>query len=189
MKGRVINILAGVSFVLMLAAAAAWARSYLPEHVWLRWVDGQVVIVAADGTAALGLGEGFLDPHPGGGQGVRAMVSNLRRGWPPWVDGSFRMTPAIAPVRTTALGVEVFTMTTPPTKGQKYRIVFVPAWYPFLAAAVVPVVWLVGRLRRRRRSGPGRCRRCSYDLTGNTSGVCPECGTPVELADVTTGAA
>jgi rubrerythrin len=21
------------------------------------------------------------------------------------------------------------------------------------------------------------CRRCGYDLTGNTSGVCPECGT------------
>ena len=23
------------------------------------------------------------------------------------------------------------------------------------------------------------CRCCSYDLTGNTSGICPECGTPV----------
>lgn len=24
------------------------------------------------------------------------------------------------------------------------------------------------------------CRRCSYNLTGNVSGICPECGTPVE---------
>jgi hypothetical protein len=23
------------------------------------------------------------------------------------------------------------------------------------------------------------CPKCSYDLTGNTSGTCPECGTPV----------
>jgi hypothetical protein len=23
------------------------------------------------------------------------------------------------------------------------------------------------------------CHRCGYDLTGNTSGTCPECGTPV----------
>lgn len=23
------------------------------------------------------------------------------------------------------------------------------------------------------------CERCSYDLTGNVSGVCPECGTPI----------
>lgn len=26
--------------------------------------------------------------------------------------------------------------------------------------------------------GPGLCVSCGYDLTGNTSGVCPECGTP-----------
>ena len=29
-----------------------------------------------------------------------------------------------------------------------------------------------------RRERPGRCRRCGYDLTGNASGTCPECGTP-----------
>jgi hypothetical protein len=25
-------------------------------------------------------------------------------------------------------------------------------------------------------SGPGHCGQCEYDLTGNTSGICPECG-------------
>lgn len=24
----------------------------------------------------------------------------------------------------------------------------------------------------------GFCAQCGYDLTGNTSGICPECGTP-----------
>jgi hypothetical protein len=33
-------------------------------------------------------------------------------------------------------------------------------------------------LRRPRR---GHCRTCRYDLTGNVSGVCPECGTAVLL--------
>ncbi len=28
----------------------------------------------------------------------------------------------------------------------------------------------------RRRIPPGHCRKCGYDLTGNVSGVCPECG-------------
>jgi hypothetical protein len=28
-----------------------------------------------------------------------------------------------------------------------------------------------------------RCRKCTYSLIGNTSGVCPECGTPVAVAD------
>ena len=27
---------------------------------------------------------------------------------------------------------------------------------------------------------PGHCR-CGYDLTGNTSGVCPECGTKADI--------
>ncbi|HEX8910990.1 MAG TPA: hypothetical protein VF796_01425 [Humisphaera sp.] len=29
-----------------------------------------------------------------------------------------------------------------------------------------------------RRRLPGRCSGCGYDLTGNESGVCPECGRP-----------
>ncbi len=32
---------------------------------------------------------------------------------------------------------------------------------------------------RRRVPDPGKCRRCEYDLTGNVSGVCPECGTAI----------
>ena len=30
---------------------------------------------------------------------------------------------------------------------------------------------------RRRRRAMGLCVQCGYDLTGNVSGVCPECGT------------
>jgi len=30
---------------------------------------------------------------------------------------------------------------------------------------------------------PGHCVRCGYNLTGNVSGVCPECGTPVPTRD------
>ncbi|MBU0640342.1 MAG: hypothetical protein KKB50_15875 [Planctomycetes bacterium] len=30
--------------------------------------------------------------------------------------------------------------------------------------------------RSDRRSRPGCCTRCGYNLTGNVSGVCPECG-------------
>lgn len=34
----------------------------------------------------------------------------------------------------------------------------------------------------RKRIEGGQCAVCSYDLTGNTSGTCPECGTPVPRA-------
>jgi hypothetical protein len=31
--------------------------------------------------------------------------------------------------------------------------------------------------------GPNECLKCRYDLTGNESGVCPECGTPITQPD------
>jgi hypothetical protein len=51
-------------------------------------------------------------------------------------------------------------------------------WKWALLLAILPVLWLVLCLIRRRPSA-GQCTLCGYDLTGNTSGVCPECGTPV----------
>jgi len=38
---------------------------------------------------------------------------------------------------------------------------------------------LIGLLWPKRRLQLGHCSICDYDLTGNVSGVCPECGTPI----------
>jgi hypothetical protein len=38
---------------------------------------------------------------------------------------------------------------------------------------------LSGADNQRKRGEAGFCLTCGYNLTGNTSGVCPECGTPV----------
>jgi hypothetical protein len=54
-----------------------------------------------------------------------------------------------------------------------FTYVAVPLWGPLLASSVRPALWLRRRLRTRR---PGTCLACGYDLTGNVSGVCPECG-------------
>ena len=50
-------------------------------------------------------------------------------------------------------------------------VVNVPLWIP-LGVAGVPAVIL---WRRDRRPNSGHCA-CGYDLTGNQSGTCPECG-------------
>lgn len=59
------------------------------------------------------------------------------------------------------------------------RIIVVPLWIPFVALAI-PTAFL-WRLDRRRPA-PGECPNCNYNLTGNTTRICPECGQPVERA-------
>lgn len=59
-------------------------------------------------------------------------------------------------------------------------ILIIPLWTVFiLAAAPTALLWW----RDRRTILPGHCRKCGYDLTGNASGVCPECGISVPSAN------
>jgi hypothetical protein len=48
---------------------------------------------------------------------------------------------------------------------------YLPLWVPWVAV-LFPTVWLWFFDRRP----PGSCAKCGYDLKGNTTGVCPECG-------------
>ena len=49
----------------------------------------------------------------------------------------------------------------------------------FVALMVISLVRLYRRDRRATRFNRGDCLHCGYSLTGNVSGVCPECGSPV----------
>lgn len=50
-----------------------------------------------------------------------------------------------------------------------------PLWTILIATTVYPLYWIL----RYRRTRPGQCHYCGYNLTGNISGICPECGKPV----------
>lgn len=58
-------------------------------------------------------------------------------------------------------------------------VIIVPAAYACVAFAVLPIAYAVRRRRLRLAARKGLCRTCAYDLTGNVSGVCPECGAPI----------
>ena len=47
--------------------------------------------------------------------------------------------------------------------------------------AILPLAHWRVRRRRKHRIDNRLCAACAYNLTGNTSGVCPECGEPVKL--------
>lgn len=62
------------------------------------------------------------------------------------------------------------------------------AWHavkPLLLASLLGGVWCgfrYAKLRRQEQSDLA-CPKCGYDLTGNVSGICPECGAAVIRAD------
>jgi hypothetical protein len=56
---------------------------------------------------------------------------------------------------------------------QSVRYVELPLWLPLLIVAL-PTAFMF--YRDRNRIPPGHCSTCGYNLTGNVSGVCPECG-------------
>ncbi len=56
----------------------------------------------------------------------------------------------------------------------------IPPWSFLFLFGVYPTIALIHPpLRRYRRRKRGLCVRCGYNLTGNESGVCPECGAEV----------
>jgi hypothetical protein len=50
-----------------------------------------------------------------------------------------------------------------------------PSGFFALVFGMFPAIWLF-KWNKRRRFGHGACASCGYDLTGNETGSCPECG-------------
>jgi hypothetical protein len=57
--------------------------------------------------------------------------------------------------------------------------------FPLLILVPIGIVTILLWYLDRRRSQPGHCEDCGYDLTGNVSGRCPECG--AEIVPVAAG--
>ena len=56
-----------------------------------------------------------------------------------------------------------------------------PFWIVVVGLLAYPTIaFMRGPLRRWRRRRKGLCQNCGYNLTGNVTGVCSECGTKIE---------
>jgi len=57
-----------------------------------------------------------------------------------------------------------------------------PGVFIFFLLGLYPgIAFLRGPARRWHRRRRGLCEQCGYNLAGNTTGVCPECGSKMEL--------
>lgn len=59
-----------------------------------------------------------------------------------------------------------------------HRYMSIPLWMPLVLLGGTTV--LIFR-HDARSIPPGHCSTCGYSLTGNVSGICPECGEPCKL--------
>lgn len=55
------------------------------------------------------------------------------------------------------------------------------AWpFPLWLAILIWTLLTIYSLVKSPPPQAGMCRTCGYNLTGNSSGICPECGQPVD---------
>jgi hypothetical protein len=178
-KRCLLNLVTAVSLALCVVVLALWVRSrYVEDQVMWRRVDGARWVVTSPGYVvfgvelanwsgwpadAFGLSYTRADPLPPAEHVVRMLVLNVgpRDTFEKWTGGGFgwyRWRPA--------------------SGGSTFVRLVIPLWSLAGATVALPAGRAAARLWRRSRRRPGGCAACGYDLTGNVSGVCPECGTP-----------
>jgi hypothetical protein len=189
MKRRLLNLLTAFSLLLCVAVIALWVRSYRRSD-WITHrtlsrrdiapVEGEnqrpFIVRAADFDVRTGSGNvrvsrrtnGWYDqydyssdtlPSPGwawatdevddpAGEGSHALWSRLG------FDFDHSLSNGVFQTRVTT--------------------VCLPLWTPAVLLAAPATLWALRRFPARTPTS--RCPACGYDLTGNASGVCPECG-------------
>ena len=158
-------LLLRVLLVIGIATAAAWAVSFPKPFIWLTSLgeDRCLEVTVFDGDCAIL----FLDNPIRANKGSVHYLIELRH-------------------KRRELGLEygfkpdVATSSGPWPAWPRIRGYEFPLWFLSVGALAYPLFTLIRTsLKRRRRGRDGLCLSCGYNLTGNTSGVCPECATKI----------
>ena len=201
MTRRLVNLVTVASLLLCLTAALFWQRSgRTKDQLRVGAARGRYwQINTYPGGVAVTVATGWYENQPWEWTDVTASPAYPRamRGRP-YVQRSSNGEPAIdwMPASRAATGpVSVERGTWAPAgvvPTMPYVTYDVRYWLP-VAVTTLPVLvrlLLAGQAlqRRRRWARAGLCQGCGYDLTGNQTGVCPECGGPAAAAKPTVGA-
>jgi hypothetical protein len=202
MTRRLLNLLTLASLILCGAVAALWVRSgFCRENLWscgaaggrLWWVEsagGRLAVRTASGWPAASPLRRTSAPA---GADVGALVlAGERPAVMIWHNMQRSLGVSVEEWRSDRAGLMLRRGTTVTSTGgagglaalsfsrpMRYLELVAPHWMLVLLSAVPSTAWLAAKtpaLRRHLLAARGRCQACGYDLTGNVSGVCPECG-------------
>jgi hypothetical protein len=187
MPRRLFTFLSALSLLLCAAIVVLWVRSYSAGDCWGRQTDGVIEFVRSDhGRVSYTYTSGHPLPReglgpawaPGACEPEEARFHPGGAGLPGALGfGREEDTQFIAPAGVAPPGGHFTPLTADVVEW------WLPHWFPAAVAAALPVGRLAmsWRRRRRRRQRPrrGLCPSCGYNLSGNLSGTCPECGEPI----------
>lgn len=144
------RLLARLSWLQVAAVILLWAAS---SQRYLAICVGQLTILAFNGLLSVDIwASSAVNPYP---RGVYCSQEALGL--------------ELAIQNTLDVGISV-------SKSLNQNSVTIPT----LCMGAIGIVGVVlAKVWANRRLPQARCRRCSYDLRGNTSGICPECGTAI----------
>ena len=170
MRRRVFNLASAVSLLLFGATVVLWVRSYwVGERFYVphrtHSVERFWTVMSGAGSLAFGV---LTDPSPD---------STSIESW-----SYERIVPrgVIRNIGTWFAGFGFFQETIAIFGFVMYSsFVVVPYWLPCLILLSPTGVRMYRWRRRIRRQQSHQCPMCGYDLKGNISGICPECGTAV----------
>jgi len=178
-RRRIFNLVSLVSLLLCVATVVLWVRSY---RVLERWVWAGAASNSDTYRRGISLSRGIVAMSSyrlrANQSGSRVVV--VTAGWP--VGRSISRPIEFAGPRYLGFGWHHERRNR--LQNFDWWTGYVPVWALFVLTAALPCAWTRGYLKclRSARDCDGVCRICSYDLTGNVSGVCPECGVAVGKA-------
>ena len=116
---------------------------------------------------------------------ILIIMAGWRRRWPAFVALPFVLAVLTCDVRGSYLSATPYRAALLAEMGVGYVVTKTcTVFVPLLTGCLVVLWWPRAALTRQRRVD--RCY-CGYDLTGNTSGLCPECGTRIFAASLDPG--
>jgi hypothetical protein len=184
------NGAAVLSLLLCVATVALWVRSYstwdlLYDQRFTHATEGQTMdslYFGSDWGSITVSRAGIF--YPAAGMAVnpyllyRGAVARGLQSVPSPGRYHYEQVGAGSPELFRVAGFQLTTGAWPAAKDpyRRHRLTLVvPLWFVTVVTAAAPLGLVLRRFRQREPSHP-RCLACGYNLTGNVSGVCPECG-------------
>jgi len=180
------TILALLSLALCVASAFLWVRSYRGVHVWFDDSGGGNVPPVEEASSENGhvWYMRYMPPPvvpPGSGSSVTPQWVRLWQAlkYIPWSANWITLPHQDRVWNLPGISIEIKWVgvgTAPNIRWFVFsRWIDVQYWAPVVITAILPAIWVVTIIRRRRQILPGRCAQCGYDLRV-TPDRCPECG-------------